>query len=129
MVRYIVSLQHIYHHQTQITTNETDSSINLALFRAATAWHKSPGLMSLALMLQKYLSRLFKGALVTGLFAAIFRGQSNNNPTLHRIYVDIIKVSQLSSFATGHYIVVLTVCTVSLLGCTPCFFITQPAEL
>lgn len=41
---------------------------------------------------KKYLSRLFKGALVTGLFAAIFKGQSNNNPTLHKIYINIIKV-------------------------------------
>ncbi len=45
-----------------------------------------------ACMLQKYLSRLFKGALVCGLFAAIFKGQSNNNPTLHKIYIIIIKV-------------------------------------
>ncbi len=43
-------------------------------------------------MLQKYLSRLFKGALVCGLFAAIFQGQSNNNPTVHKIYIIIIKV-------------------------------------
>ena len=43
-------------------------------------------------MLQKYLSRVFKGALVCGLFAAIFKGQSNNNPTVHKVYVYIIKV-------------------------------------
>jgi len=36
---------------------------------------------------------LFKGALVCGLFAAIFSGQSNNNPTVHKIYNVIIKVS------------------------------------
>jgi len=47
----------------------------------------------LAAVLQKYLSRLFKGALVCGLFAAIFSGQSNNNPTVHKIYIIIIKVS------------------------------------
>lgn len=44
-------------------------------------------------VLQKYLSRLLKAALVTGLFAAIFRGQSNNSHTLHQIYQYIIKVS------------------------------------
>lgn len=41
---------------------------------------------------KKYLSRLIKGALVCGLFAAIFSGQSNNNPTVHKIYIIIIKV-------------------------------------
>lgn len=50
----------------------------------------------LVLVLQKYLSRVFKGALVCGLFAAIFRGQSNNNPTVHQVYVYIIKVGALS---------------------------------
>ena len=48
---------------------------------------------SIVVVLQKYLSRLFKGALVCGLFAAIFSGQSNNNPTVHKIYNIIIKVS------------------------------------
>ena len=50
----------------------------------------------LVLVLQKYLSRVFKGALVCGLFAAIFQGQSNNNPTVHQVYVYIIKVGALS---------------------------------
>lgn len=44
------------------------------------------------LLPQKYLSRLIKGALVTGFFAAIFKGQSNNNYTVHQIYEYIIKV-------------------------------------
>lgn len=48
------------------------------------------------LVVQKYLSRVFKGALVCGLFAAIFQGQSNNNPTVHQVYVYIIKVCALS---------------------------------
>ena len=44
------------------------------------------------MLLQKYLSRMTKGALVCGFFAAIFRGQSNNNPTVHKMYEYIIKV-------------------------------------
>lgn len=50
----------------------------------------------MVLVVQKYLSRVFKGALVCGLFAAIFQGQSNNNPTVHQVYVYIIKVCALS---------------------------------
>jgi hypothetical protein len=56
----------------------------------------------LAATLQKYLSRLFKGALVCGLFAAIFSGQSNNNPTVHKIYNNIIKVCSAAPPRQSH---------------------------
>ena len=58
-------------------------------------------------MLQKYLSRLFKGALVCGLFAAIFQGQSNNNPTVHKIYIVIIKVSPEAQPHLSHLLLLL----------------------
>ena len=54
----------------------------------------------LLLLLQKYLSRVFKGAMVCGLFAAIFQGQSNNNHTVHQVYVYIIKVGHILSLCT-----------------------------
>ena len=79
------------------------------------------GLTFVSLMLQKYLSRLFKGAMVCGLFAAIFKGQSHNSPTLHRIYIIIIKV-RFRSGQVRHikayllYPCVHSLCT-SLLSC------------
>lgn len=52
--------------------------------------------MQSCMVLQKYLSRMIKGALVCGIFAAIFRGQSSNNSTVHEIYEYIIKVRCVS---------------------------------
>ena len=57
----------------------------------------STGDSGCAVLVQKYLSRMIKAALICGLFAAIFRGQSNNSNTLHKIYEYIIKVNICNS--------------------------------
>lgn len=42
--------------------------------------------------------------MVCGLFAAIFQGQSNNNHTVHQVYVYIIKVGHVQLPCAAHYL-------------------------
>ncbi len=43
--------------------------------------------------LQLHLARMFKSAFILALWAGVFKGQSNNNGTVHNIYINVINVS------------------------------------
>lgn len=47
--------------------------------------------------LQLHLARMFKSAFILALWAGVFKGQSNNNGTVHNIYINVINVSDCSA--------------------------------
>ena len=50
---------------------------------------------------------MLKSAFVLALWAGVFKGQSNNNHTVHNIYINVINVSHcgaILSFARHHHV-------------------------